>query len=195
LSTPPLKSNTGTATGTYRLFADIAKANDRDFVICAVNTKKERRKLARFYTNANMAFILKNMNFVRTLIILLLAISLCDANMRFVKTRFTQNKIVKTSHTTLQNISSIWCVYICYKRQLTGGCTLAGYNKVTQTCCLSSDDPKNVLDTTDEMSGVFFYKPEPTGIVNSFDTYTRVIHKVSGLGLYITLTLTFLIFT
>ena len=36
-------------------------------------------------------------------------------------------------------------------------CTIAGYNKATQTCFLSVDDPLDVLDTTDEMAGVFFY--------------------------------------
>jgi len=110
-----------------------------------------------------MAFILENINFIRTWISLLLAISLCDANTRFEKSKFTQKKMVKTSHKTLQNITSIRCVQICYKERQTGWCTLAGYNKATQTCFLSSDDPQNVLDTTDEMSGVF-YEPEHTGI-------------------------------
>ena len=29
---------------------------------------------------------------------------------------------------------------------------------------LSDDDPRDVLDTTDEMTGVFFYEPKPAGM-------------------------------
>ena len=42
-------------------------------------------------------------------------------------------------------------------------CTVAGYNKATQTCYLSVDEPQTVLDTDDEMSGVLFYETDLTG--------------------------------
>jgi len=44
-------------------------------------------------------------------------------------------------------------------------CTLAGYNKATKTCYPSVDDTQDVLDTTGEMTGVFFYEPGLTGII------------------------------
>jgi len=57
----------------------------------------------------------------------------------------------------------------CNKGRQTGGCTLTGYNKATKTCDLSVDDPQDVLDTSDEMSGVFVL----------FDLYTtRMYHMI-----------------
>ena len=102
-------------------------------------------------------------DFVKTLIILYLAISMCNANVQSVTTKFTEKKCVATSHTTLQKISKIKCVEKCNKERQNGRCTLAGYNKATKTCYISLDDPQDVLDTTDDMTGVFFYQPEPTG--------------------------------
>jgi len=101
---------------------------------------------------------------VRTLIFFLLTFSLCNANIQSVATIFTEKKIVATSHTTLQKISKIKCVDTCNKERQKGMCNLAGYNKATQTCYLSVDDPQSALDTPDEMSGIFFYEYGPTGI-------------------------------
>ena len=81
------------------------------------------------------------------------------ATIQSVKTKFTEGKKPSTSHTTLQRTSKIQCVERCSKEQQTGACTLAGYNKATRTCYLSVDDPQDVLDTTDEMLGVFFFGP------------------------------------
>jgi len=108
-----------------------------------------------------MAFVIEHI--VRTSIILLLSVTLCNANIQSVNTMFSEKKCVATSHTTLQKISKIKCVEKCNKEKQKGRCTLAGYNKATQTCYLSVDDPQDVLDTTDTMSGVFFYQPEPKG--------------------------------
>jgi len=85
--------------------------------------------------------------------------------------RFTEKKRVATSHTTLQKISKIKCVERFNKERESGRSTLAGYNKATKTCYLSNEDPLDVLDTNDEMTGVFFYEPEPTGITiqHSYD--------------------------
>ena len=92
-----------------------------------------------------------------------MTIALGMATIQSVKTKFTQGKKPLTSHTTLQGISKIQCVERCSKEKLTGACTLAGYNKATKTCHLSVDDPQDVLDTTDEMVGVFFYEPGQKG--------------------------------
>jgi len=95
--------------------------------------------------------------------IYLLTVSLCTANIQSVITKFTEGKKVSTSYTTLQKISKTQCVERCNKEKQTGRCTLAGYNKATRSCYLSVDGPQDVLDTTDEMYGVFFYESEQTG--------------------------------
>jgi len=46
----------------------------------------------------------------------------------------------------------------CNKERRNGKCTLAGYDKRTNTCYLSDDDPLNVTDKDDEMIGVFYYE-------------------------------------
>jgi len=86
------------------------------------------------------------------------------ATVQSVTTKFTEGKILSTSYTTLLKISKIQCVERCNKEKKTNGCTLAGYNKATRSCYLSVDGPQDVLDTTDEMHGVFFYEPDQTGI-------------------------------
>jgi len=101
-------------------------------------------------------------HFVKTSFVLLMTISLCNASIHNVTTRFTGKKSVATSYTTLQTISKIKCVERCNIERLSGRCTLAGYDKRTKTCYLSDDDPMNVLNTEDEMAGVFFYEPNVT---------------------------------
>jgi len=112
-----------------------------------------------------MAFLLEHFDFVKTSMLFCLVISLCNANTQSVTTKFTEKKCVATSHTTLQKISKIKCVEKCNQERQYGRCTLAGYNKATKTCYLSVDDPQSVLDTTDEMTGVFFLEPETTSII------------------------------
>ena len=98
-----------------------------------------------------------------------MTINLCTATIESVMTRFTEKKCVATSHTTLQKISKIKCVERCNKERQNGRCTLAGYNKATKTCYLSVDDPQDAQDTQDEMAGVFFYEPDPSGKASNFN--------------------------
>ena len=130
--------------------------------------KDKRWCFQSIYPNANMAFFLEHFDFINTSIILCVSIYLCNANMQSAMTVFTEKKSVATSHTTLQKVSKIKCVERCNQERQKGMCTLAGYNKATKTCYLSNDDPLDVLDTDDEMTGVFFYEPEPTGIINIY---------------------------
>jgi len=119
-----------------------------------------------------MAFYHKH--FVRTSVVLLLTVSLCYANIESLRFTFTGKKGVTTSHTTLHDISDIQCARKCNKERQNGRCTLAGYDKQTKTCYLSDDDPLNVTDIDDEMTGVFFYEmaevnyyePVVTGIIH-----------------------------
>jgi len=102
--------------------------------------------------------------FVGFAMFFLLGLYLCTATLQSAMTTFTVKKCVATSHTTVQMISNIQCVEKCNKERQTGGCTLAGYNKATKTCYLSVDDPNDVMDTADEMAGVFFFDSDPTGM-------------------------------
>jgi len=107
---------------------------------------------------------------VITSMIFFVAIPLCNANIQSVATKFTDKKCVATSHTTLQKVSKIKCVERCNQERQNGRCTLAGYNKASKTCYLSVDDPQDVLDTTDDMTGVFFFEPQPAGIFKFIKT-------------------------
>jgi len=104
-------------------------------------------------------------HFVRNLIIVLVSVTLCTATSESVMARFTENKNVATSHTTLQNVSDIQCVRKCNKERQRGMCTLAEYNKATKACYLSVDEPHAALDTADEMTGVFVLEPVPQSIL------------------------------
>jgi len=115
-----------------------------------------------------MGFSLQHFDFVKSSIILFVVISMSNANIQSVTTEFTEKRCVATSHTTLQKISKIKCVERCNQERQKGRCTLAGYNKATKTCYLSVDDPQDVLDTTDDMTGVFFYEPVHSGIQKRF---------------------------
>ena len=137
------------------------------FAQLTLRRKYKTSLLQSIYSDANMGFCLEHFELVKTSIILFVVISLCNAKIQSVTTEFTGKKCVATSHTTLQKISKIKCVEKCNQERQNGRCTLAGYNKATKTCYLSVDDPQDVLDTDDEMTGVFFYQPEPTGIINT----------------------------
>jgi len=127
--------------------------------------KEERICTSQPNINTDTTMVLFREHFVGILIILLVTFSLSTATIQRVMMRFTEKKRVATSHTTIQNISDIQCVRKCNKKRQTGGCTLAGYDKATETCYLSIDGPQDVLDTTDEMAGVFvFFDLDPTGM-------------------------------
>jgi len=134
----------------------------------AVPQVGQKNGVIYFIPNINrdtaMPFFLKH--FVRFSIMSLLTMTLCMATIQSVTTTFTEERNVATSHTTLHKISRIKCVEKCNKERQTGGCTMA--NKATKTCCLSVDDPQDVVYTDDEMSGVFFFGLDPIGMYNMF---------------------------
>jgi len=126
--------------------------------------KKNASCFERVFSIATMSFLFLHFG----TIFLLFTISLCNADILSVTTKFTEKKSVATSYTTLQKISKIKCVEKCNKDRQNGRCTLAEYNKATKTCYLSDDDPQAALDTDDEMTGVYFYEPNLAGIINVF---------------------------
>jgi len=107
-------------------------------------------------------------HFVGMSFILLVTIFMCTASFQSMTTTFTEGKKLSTNYATLQKVSKVQCVEKCNKDRQTGGCTLAGYNKATRSCYLSVDGPQDVLDTTDETYGVFFYEPGQTGNTKCF---------------------------
>jgi len=124
--------------------------------------QEERSVCPKYLPKHKYGYLLRI--FCKNIYFLLLDITLCMATFRSVTTNFTEKKMVITSHTTLQPFSIIQCVDLCYKEKEKGVCTLAEYNKTSETCYLSVDNPQNAVDTTDVMSGVFFYEPLLTGI-------------------------------
>jgi len=80
--------------------------------------------------------------------------SVCGATI--LTTNFTNRKAVATSHKTIQPLTDIQCVRECFQEGRKGMCNVAGYNKDTATCQLSVDSQQDVVDATDEMSGVFY---------------------------------------
>jgi len=88
--------------------------------------------------------------------VFLLEYAMCTAGVQTANTYFAKGKMVATSYMTLKSCSSIKCVSKCFDEQRNTRCSVAGYDKSTQTCFLSNDGPQDLLDA-DEKSGVFFY--------------------------------------
>ena len=87
-----------------------------------------------------------------------------------------EEKCGNKPHNVAEDFENQMCVEKCNKERQNGRCPLAGYNKATQTCYLSNDDPLDALDTDDKMTGVFFYEPESTGIQY---TYAKCMLKLN----------------
>ena len=95
------------------------------------------------------------------LIILLSTLILSSANKQGIYTTFTKGKAVASSHTNLQQCSQIQCVRKCFEEGKKGACSVAGYNKATKVCYLSTDSEDAIVDVADDLSGVFLV-PQPT---------------------------------
>ena len=77
-----------------------------------------------------------------------------------IKSKCMSRKSVETSQMTLYNHSEIHCVLKYYEENTKGMCSVAGYNKTTQTCHLSVDIHHDVLDFDQETSVVCFLSQE-----------------------------------
>ena len=95
------------------------------------------------------------------LLFLLSTVALSVANIQDILTAFTKGKAVATSHTSLHQYSKIQCVKKCFEEGKKGACSVAGYNKATKVCYLSTDSEDDVVNVADELSGVFIV-PQPT---------------------------------
>ena len=102
-----------------------------------------------------MSWYLKTM--ATFVVVVLVTISLSNAEIQDFKANFMKGKTVATSYLTVERYSKIQCVEKCYKEGKEGRCTIAEYSKATRSCKLSMDSQNDVLDTFDDSSGVFIY--------------------------------------
>jgi len=91
-------------------------------------------------------------------VVILAAVPYSQADFQQFKATFVGRKTVSTSYRTLERLSIVQCVEKCYNEGKLGRCTVAGYNRATQTCRLSMDSSHDVEDTADASSGVFVYE-------------------------------------
>ena len=89
-------------------------------------------------------------------IVFLWECTMCIASVQTTKTQLSKGKIVATSYMTLKSYSDIRCVRNCFEEKRQGRCSVAGYDKSTQTCFLSNDGPEDLVDA-DEKFGVFLF--------------------------------------
>jgi len=88
-------------------------------------------------------------------VVILMTIVLCSADIQEVRTEFVKNKVLSTSYATTQHISKLNCVQWCSRDRQMGKCKIAGYNKYAKTCSLSMDNPEDLINVADEMTGVY----------------------------------------
>ena len=86
--------------------------------------------------------------------------TMCMTSVQTTKTQLTKGKMVATSYMTLQLYSDIKCVRKCFEEKRQDRCSVAGYDKSTQTCFLSNDGPHDLLDTDSEHVGVFLFSEQ-----------------------------------
>jgi len=95
--------------------------------------------------------------------VILMTIALCSADIQEVRTQFLQNKFLSTSYATKKPISKLHCVQWCSRDRQMGKCKIAGYNKYAKECKLSMDNTQDLMDVSDEVSGVFVIEPLDQG--------------------------------
>jgi len=93
-------------------------------------------------------------------IVFLWECTMCMASVQTTKTQLSKGKMVATSYMTLQSYSDIKCVRKCFEEKRQNRCSVAGYDKSTQTCFLSNDGPQDLLDADKEFGVFLFLEPE-----------------------------------
>jgi len=94
--------------------------------------------------------------FAKIAVVIIWAPSLSLASVNTTRAQITKGKKVATSYMTLQSYSDIKCVRKCSVEKKQNRCSIAGYDKTTQTCFLSNDGHQDLLDADDEF-GVFLF--------------------------------------
>jgi len=96
-------------------------------------------------------------------ILILITFEISSANYHQIYKTFTSKKTLPTNHTILQPVSEIKCVQSCFEEGRYNRCSIAGYNRATNECFLSSNSEQDVVDVTDEMLGVFLPPAQASG--------------------------------
>jgi len=109
-----------------------------------------------------MAFIRPNWR-LAILAVFISAIYFANANIQQERAQLSLGKRVSSSHTAIQPYSKIQCVKKCVEEGRRGRCSVAGYDKDTQTCYLSINSMDSVMETPEEVSGVFVFQQQETG--------------------------------
>ena len=98
---------------------------------------------------------------VATIAIIFLAnVPYSQADFQQFTVTFIERKTVSTCYKTIEPFSEVQCAEKCYAEGQQGRCTIAGYNKATQSCRLSMDSQQDVVNSQDEWDSVFIYQQE-----------------------------------
>ena len=106
-------------------------------------------------------------------VVFLVTFSQSCAEIQDFEANFMKRKTVTTSYLTVERYSKVQCVEKCYKEGKEGRCSIAAYNKATRSCRLSMDSQYDLLDTSDDASGVFIYQEHLATILGTFVLYTK----------------------
>jgi len=79
----------------------------------------------------------------------------------FQEFKLITKKTVATSYLTFERNSDIRCVERCYAEGKQERCTIAAFNTATMSCRLSMDSQQDVVDISDDSSGVYIFQPHP----------------------------------
>jgi len=92
---------------------------------------------------------------LETLFYIVVTIAMVQAIQESVKRQFVTGLNVSSSYRTFQRFSKQQCLATCFQDSRNDTCMIAGYNNVTETCKLSSDDHRSVQDVDRNDAGVF----------------------------------------
>jgi len=105
--------------------------------------------------NADMFWYLRLL--ATFVVVILVTVPQSLADIQDFKATFVKQKTITSSYLTVERYSKIQCVEKCYKEGKEGRCSIAAYNKATRSCRLSMDSQLDLLDTSDDSSGVYIY--------------------------------------
>ena len=97
-------------------------------------------------------------------VVILVSVSQCTADIQELRASWMARKTVPTSYLTLERYSKIRCAERCYADGKQGKCKIAAFNKSTKTCRLSMGSQPDVMDISDDSSGVYIL---PQGILDN----------------------------
>jgi len=103
-------------------------------------------------------------------VVIVLTVSQCNANFQEFRASLMPRKTVATSYLTLERYSHMRCVEKCYAEGKQGRCTIAAFNKATRSCRLSMDSQCDILDTSDDSSGVYTFQHVTQGSLYDYST-------------------------